>query len=402
MEFLCRVGTPDGRVLEEVRLARDERAARTDLERAGYRVFEVRRRGLRFSLPDLRLSNRAIPLRELMFFNQELAGLLHAGLPLLHALQMLIERQRNQDLRVVLEDVHEKVRSGQELSEAFKLHGDRFPPLYASTLQAGERSGELEQVIRRFVRYLRLMLDVRKRVVSALVYPALLVILSAIMIAVMMIVVIPRFQVFYNAMSVDLPLLTRGILSVSLFLQRYAVLLGAALVAGLVAGRYWSRTPPGRRQLDAVKLRLPLAGAILHRFSIAEFSRSLSTLLAGGLPLVSSLQVATASVGNAHLRGKLEPVVPKVREGQSLHEALEETGVVPDLTIDLVKVGEATGSLDEMLSNVADFFDEEIETRIQRLLSLVEPLMLVFMGLIVSMLLIAMYLPLFSVLGKLQ
>jgi type IV pilus assembly protein PilC len=402
MEFLCRVGTPDGRVLEEVRMARDERAARTDLERAGYRVFEIRRRGLRLALPDLRLGRRAIPLKELLFFNQELAGLLRAGLPLLHALQLLIERQRNPDLRRVLEEVQDKVRSGQELSEAFRLQGDRFPPLYASTLQAGERSGELEQVIRRFVRYLKLMLDVRKRVVSALVYPALLVALSATMIAVMMVVVIPRFEVFYDAMSVELPLLTRIILAMSLFLQRYAVLLIAAVVAGVVAGRYWSRTPVGRRQFDALKLKLPLAGGILHRFSISEFCRSLSTLLAGGLPLVASLQVASSSVGNAYLRGRLEPAVTKVREGQALYQALEDTGVVPDLTIDLVKVGEATGSLDEMLGNVSDFFDDEIETRIQRLLSLVEPLMLVFMGLIVSLLLIAMYLPLFSVLGKLQ
>jgi type IV pilus assembly protein PilC len=402
MEFLCRVGTPDGRVLEEIRLARDERTARTDLERAGYRVFEIRRRGLRLSLPSVRLGRRAIPLRELLFFNQELAGLLHAGLPLLHALGMLIERQRNPELKEVLIDVHEKVRSGEELSDAFRAQGDRFPPLYASTLHAGERSGELEQVIRRFIRYLRLMLDVRKRIVSALVYPTLLVILSATMIAVMMVVVIPRFEIFYDAMDVELPVLTQGILSVSLFLKRWAALLFAGLVAAVVAGRYWSRTPVGSRQVDAIKLRLPLAGAILHRFSIAELCRSLSTLLAGGLPLVQSLQVATTSVGNAHLRAKLEPVVSKVREGQALYEALEETRVVPDLTIDLVKVGEATGSLDEMLGNVADFFDEEIETRIQRLLSLVEPMMLVFMGLIVSLLLIAMYLPLFSVLGKLQ
>jgi type IV pilus assembly protein PilC len=402
MEFVCRVGAPDGRVLEEVRLARDERTVRNELERAGYRVFEIRRRGLRLSLPSLRRRRRPIPLRELQFFNQELAGLLRAGLPLLQGLQMLVERQRNLDLREVLEDVQGKVRSGQELSEAFRSHGDRFPPLFASTLQAGERSGELEQVIRRFVRYLRLVLDVRKRVVSALIYPALLVLLSAAMIAVMMVVVIPRFEVFYNAMAVDLPALTRAILAVSLFLQRYAVFLGAGLVAALVAGRYWSRTEPGRRHLDAIKLRLPLAGAILHRFSISEFCRSLATLLAGGLPLISSLQVATSSVSNAYLRAKLDPVVGKVREGQPLHSALEETGVVPDLTIDMVKVGEATGALDEMLSNVSDFFDEEIETRIQRLLSLVEPLMLVFMGLIVSLLLIAMYLPLFSVLGKLQ
>lgn len=403
MEFVCRVGTPDGRVVEEVLVARDERAARRDFERKGYRVFEIRSRGLRIALPRLGgARTRRIKDQELVVFNQELAGLLRAGLPLLQSIDLMLERQRDPVFREILGEVRDKVKSGEELSEAFRSFGDAFPPLYASTLMAGERSGELEQVIRRFVRYLKLVMETRKRVISALIYPSVVLGLSAVMVAVMTIYVIPKFEVFYSAMDVELPFLTSLILGISLFLQeRWLWIAGALIVALLVFGR-WTRTSVGRLWLDRLRLRLPLAGSVLHRFSISEFGRSLATLLAGGLPLVPSLEIAVSGVGNTFLRRRLEPVVPSVREGSSLHRALEETGVVPDLAIDMVKVGEATGALDEMLSNVSDFLDDEIETRIERLLTLVEPIMLVIMGATVALLLLAMYLPLFSILGQVQ
>ncbi|HVS16372.1 MAG TPA: type II secretion system F family protein [Thermoanaerobaculia bacterium] len=401
MEFVCRVGSPEGRVLEEIREARSERAVRQQFETRGYRVFEVRRKGLRLSLPDLR-RRKPITEREFLLFNQELAGLLKAGLPLLQALDLVLERQRNRDFREILVDVRDRVRGGEELSQAFMEHGDRFPRLYGSTLMAGERTGELETVIRRFVRYLKIVMETRRRVVTALVYPTLLVGLSTVMVGVMVVYVIPKFQVFYDAMDVELPALTRGILAFSLFVQERFLWLVGGVLALIVVARRARRTEAGGAFLDRFKLRIPLAGAILHRFAVSEFCRSLSTLLAGGMPLVPSLSVATDSVGNVWLRQRLQPVVPKVREGKALYQALEESGEVGDLAVDLVKVGEATGSLDEMLSNVSDFFDEEIETRIQRLLSLVEPVMLVFMGLLVAMLLVSMYLPLFSILGQLQ
>jgi type IV pilus assembly protein PilC len=402
VEFVCRVGAPDGRVLEEVLVARDEGAVRGDLERRGFQVFEVRRRGLRLSLPRWRRRRRPVGLRDLLIFNQELAGLLRAGLPLLHSLELLQERQRNADLKTILRDVADRVRSGEELSQAFRAHGEHFPALYASSLTAGERSGELEPVLRRFIRYLRLVLDTRKKVISALVYPTLLVVLSAAMVAVMIVAVIPRFSVFYEAMEVELPLPTRIILGFSTWLQSNLVWLALGLAGGVFALRRWAATDPGRRSLDRLKLRLPLVGTVLHRFSLSEFCRSLATLLGGGMPLVPALGIGVDSVSNAFIRSRLQPVVGKVREGQALHRALEESGVVSDLAIDMVKVGEATGALDEMLGNVSDFMDDEVETRIQRLLSLVEPLMLVFMGVVVSLLLVAMYLPMFSVLGQMQ
>jgi len=410
VRFVGRVGTPDGRVIMESFEAADERAARADLEGRGYHVFELRRRGLPlklgFSLRGRR--RRRIPDRRFLIFNQELAGLLRAGLPLVQALDIMLERQPDAQFREVLSDVRDKVKSGEELSEAFAAHGELFPALYSSTLKAGERSGELEQVIRRFLRYMKLVMQTKRRVVSALVYPTVLLGLSAVMVGVMTIYVIPRFQVFYDAMDVELPLLTRIIVGLSTFLRSLftvrslPVWIAAVVVVVVLIRRSTSAGGTIREWLDSAKLRVPVVGTILKRFSLSEFCRSLATLLGGGMPLVPALEVGVEAVGNAYLRSRLRPVVPAVREGRPFHRALEETGAFTDLAIDMVKVGEATGALDEMMSSVSDFFDDEVETQLERMLSLVEPIMLVIMGLTVALLLSAMYLPLFSILGRLQ
>ena len=407
MEFVCHVGTPDGRVERLTRAARDERLLRDELEREGLHIFGIERAA---PLPSLRsmLSTlgfrrrRRIPLKTLLVFSQELAALLKAGLPLLQGLNLMLERMKEPVFREVLTEVRDRVKSGVELSDAFAEFGDLFPPLFASTLKAGERTGELEQVIRRFIRYLRLVLEARKRVFSALVYPAVLIGLSIAMLFVMGVFVVPRFTIFYDAMDLELPLLTRMVVGVSIFLRDNLFLLAAGgVVAGVLWSR-WKRTDAGRLAVDGGRLRTPFLGPVLHRFAVSEFCRSLSTLLSGGLPLVPALEISTRAVGNAWIRAKVEPTVQKVREGQAFHSALESTGVFEDFAVDMVKVGEATGALDQMLSSVSDFLDEEVETRMQRILSLIEPLMLIIMGTLVAILLIAVYLPMFSALGKVQ
>lgn len=407
MEFVCRIGTPDGRVERVVRAARDERSLREELEREGLHVFGIQRAvplpGLDGLLAAVGLRRRKkVTLRTLLVFNQELAALLKAGLPLLQGLNLMLERMKDPVFREVLVQVRDKVKSGVELSDAFASFGDLFPPLYASTLKAGERTGELEQVIRRFIRYLRLVLEARKRVFSALVYPAVLVGLAFAMLFVMAVFVVPRFTVFYDAMDLQLPFLTRVTVGVSVFLRDNLLLLGVGVVAGLGAYARWRRTATGRFAIDRARLRLPFLGPVLHRFAIGEFCRSLSTLLAGGMPLVPALEISVRAVSNAYVRARLMPTLQAVREGQALHAALEATEVFEDLAIDMVKVGEATGALDQMLSSVADFLDEEVEVRMQRILSLIEPLMLIFMGLIVALLLLSVYLPLFSALGNVR
>jgi type IV pilus assembly protein PilC len=404
MQFICRVGTPDGRVLEELITASDETALRSDLGKRGYHLFEAKRQGMapKMGLPALLRGGRRgrIPVQDFLVFNQELAALLKAGLPLLQAIDLMLERLRNPTFRAVLTDVRDQIKSGTDLSDAFAQHGDLFPRLYPSSLKAGEKSGELEAVIRRFVRYMKLVLDARRRVISALTYPAVLVVLSITMIAVMTIYVVPRFMSFFNELDADLPMITQIVLGVSNFMSANWVLMLMVLIGGGLGLRAWGRTDPGRLAIDRLKLRVPVLGPVLHRFALSEFCRSLATLLSGGIPLVPSFEIGIASVGNAFVRSRLEPTVQMVREGRAFHAALEESDIFTEMAIDMVKVGEATGSLDEMLSSVSDFLDEQVETRMQRLLSLVEPLMLVFMGLIIAILLISIYLPMYSMLGS--
>ncbi|HEV7516677.1 MAG TPA: type II secretion system F family protein [Thermoanaerobaculia bacterium] len=411
MQFVCRIGTPDGRVLEESHTAADERALRSELDKRGYHIFEIRRKGVprNAALSGAArgmVRRRRIKAEEFLVFNQELAALLRAGLPLLQTLDLMLERLPNPGFKAVMVEIRDQVKSGADLSEAFAAHGEMFPRLYPSSLKAGERSGELELVIRRFIRYMKLVLEARKKVISALVYPAVLVCLSITMIAIMAIFVVPKFQIFFNDLQVDLPLLTRITLGFSKFASARPFLLwnwawglvGLAFLAAFL--RRMAKTPEGAITLDGWKIRLPLLGPVLHRFALSEFSRSLSTLLAGGIPLVPAFEIAVSSVGNAHVRAKLEPTIQLVREGKPFYVALEESGMFVDMSIDMIKVGEATGALDEMLSNVSDLLDEQVETRMGRLLALVEPMMLVFMGLIIGLLLVSIYLPMFSMLGS--
>ncbi|HJX30030.1 MAG TPA: type II secretion system F family protein [Thermoanaerobaculia bacterium] len=403
MQFHCRVGTPDGRVMEEVLTASDETSLRNDLVKRGYHVFDVRRRGVprKLAVPGGGTGRRKrLSDQDFLLWNQELAALLKAGLPLLQALDLMLERMKNAQFRSVLIEIRDQVKSGVDLSEAFASYGDMFPRLYPSTLKAGERSGELEAVIRRFIRYMRLVLDARRRVVSALIYPAVLVGLSIAMLVIMAIYVVPKFMGFFAEMGTELPLVTRMVLAVSSFASQNWPVLLIGIVGGTFLFKQWGKTNLGRLAIDRAKLRVPFLGAVLHRFALSEFSRSLSTLLAGGIPLVPAFEIAASSVGNVFVRSRVEPTIQMVREGKPFHSALEESGVFVDMAVDMVKVGEATGSLDDMLTSVSDFLDEQIETRMQRILSLIEPLMLVVMGIMIAIILVAIYLPMFGMLGQ--
>ena len=404
MEFVCRLGTQDGRVVEQQHQGSDERSLRSELERRGYHVFEVRRAGAmaRMSLKGRRRGTKPIPNDEFLVFNQELAALLRAGLPLMQALDLMLERMKDENFRPILQDIRDRVKSGENLSDAFASYGDVFPRLYSSTLKAGERSGEMESVIRRFIRYLQLVSGARKKIMTALTYPTVLVGLSLIMLTVMGLYVVPKFTAFYADLDAELPFLTRWTLGIASFVRGQWLILTTALVVGWISFRRWRATSRGQIAVDHFKLRLPLVGEILHRFGLAEFCRSLATLLSGGIPLVTASEIAIGGVSNAYLRTRLEPSVDLVRQGQAFHHALEQSHAFTDMAIDMIKVGESTGSLDDMLVAVSDFLDEQVEVRTQRLLSLVEPILLVVMGVIIAILLISIYLPLFSVMTQIQ
>ncbi len=404
MEFVCKIGTPEGRILEEQHSARDERTMREELEQRGFHVFEIRRQGLLGRLPLLQFGQRRkkVPDRALQLFNQELAALLKSGLPIVQALEVLTDRQRDPFFRGILADVREQVRTGRDLSQAISSYPGVFPTIYSPTLLAGERTGDLERVVRRFVRYQEVIGEARTKVISALVYPTVLVVLSLGLIGVMTLYVVPKFTEFFSALNTELPLITRITLGLSGFAtSNWPILLAAAVVLYFVASR-WRRTQMGRVTIDRWKLGLPLLGGVFERLAFSEFTRSLATLLAGGMPMVTSLQSAIGAIGNAYIRRQLEPITESVKEGLALHQALTDSEIAPDITIDMVKVGEATGALDEMLTHASDFLDQEVDTRMQRLLAMLEPVMMVFMGTIVALLLVSVYLPLFSLLGEVR
>jgi type IV pilus assembly protein PilC len=403
-EFVCRVGTPDGEIREEKIEAVSAVSARQELERKGYLVFRLQRQGalslVLSAIGSLRPRPK-VPKQTFIVFNQQLVSLLKAGLPLLQSIEILLERQSDPLFRAVLDDIREKIRSGTSLSDAFSSHGDLFPKLYATSLRAGEKSGELEAVLRRFLAYEKIIGGLRRRVVGALVYPAVLLVLSFGVIAVMMVYVIPKFTEFYAGFGAGkLPLITQVVIGTATFVRENLLLEIAAAVTAIGLIRAWLQTDRGKRTLHTVALRIPLIGQILQKYAVSQFCRSLATLLAGGNPLVPSLEIASSSVGNQRVAHRVAGIIQLVREGEPLWQSLEKTGEMTSLTLEMVKVGESTGALEEMLTNVADFYDEEIEESLSRLITLIEPLILVVMGGIVSTLLLSIYLPLFSLLSR--
>jgi len=393
-EFIVRVGTPDGAITERHVQAISTRAAEDELRQQGMHVFEARRGAtrLRDLLPR---TKKIISTEHFLLFNQELLALVKAGLPILQSFDIMLERQKNLRFKEVLIDVREKLKSGIALSDAFAAYGDAFPPIYSTSLRAGERSGDLEGVLRRFLRYQKIIVNLRKRVIGALIYPSVLVVLSIGMVFIMLIKVIPKFAEFYQGFGAELPWFTTFMINVSNGLNTNLPILVIVLVVGYLLFRKWI-AGSGRVAWDNFKLNLPLAGGILHRFAIMQFTQSLGTLLAGGTPMVPAIEIASQSVTNQSISRKIFGMVQNVREGEPLWRSLENTEAMSDLAVEMIKVGESTGALTEMLGNVSEFYDEEIESRLTRLVSAIEPLILVFMGTVIAILLYAFYLPLFQ------
>lgn len=397
MEFRCRLGTPHGEILEGVYVADTEARLRRDLEEKGLLVLSVQPSGLGW-LPGLRLpQRRRIAQREFLVFNQELATLIKAGMPLVQSLDILRRRITSPLFRSILDDVHERVRSGGSLSDAFAAHGDLFPGIYTASLLAGEKSGGLEQVLRRYVTYEKVVGSVRRKTLSALIYPVILLCLSLAVVSIIVLRAVPEFAKFYETFGDrQLPLATRILVAVSDGIRGHVVIwLPLAIVAGVAGWRYVQK--PGQRvRFDRWVLRWPWIGPIAQRFSTSQLARTLGTLLGGGIPLVNAIDVSSRAVSNRHMGQELVTVGQQVREGKSFAAALEARGVFPDVALKMVEVGEQTGALQDMLNSLADFYDEEIETSLARFIALIEPVMLVVMGIVIAGLLLALYLPVFQ------
>jgi type IV pilus assembly protein PilC len=399
MEYVCRLGTPSGEVVEKTVSATDMESLRADLERQGYYVFSTRAAlsGIFHSL-----RSRRIPQDFVLIFAQELAALLKAGLPVVQSLEVMLERQRHPAFRKSLTSVRDRVKAGTALSDAFVAEGDLYPPMFAASIVAGERSGSLETVLRRFTAHLRISRQLRKKAISASVYPAVLIAAMVGLTSLLLVVIIPQFKSFFEGLGAELPVATLILLAVGTSVQSQIrpILLG--LFGIVVVGAWWLRREGSGETVDRVLLRLPIVGSLAKIYATSQLCRTLSMLLAGGLPLVNAIEVAAASVGNRAMGRAVAGTTHLVREGTSLTDALASCGMFEGLPLEMVKVGEQTGALSEMLGSVSDFYDEETETRMATVLSLVEPVLLVLMAIIVAGMVLAFYLPMFQAISAIQ
>jgi type IV pilus assembly protein PilC len=396
MEFRCRLGTSAGEIIEGIYVAESEARLRRELEEKGLFILSLTRRG---GLPGLARGGggrHRVSQQEFLVFNQELATLLKAGMPLVQSLDILRQRVANPTFKAVLDGVYEKVKSGTALSDAFGEHGDLFPSVYAASLTAGERSGDLESVLRRYVAYEKVIAAVKRRTMSALIYPAILVGLMVVLVGIIVLKVVPAFSDFYATFGADLPLSTQIIVGfsnfvVNNFLLILLVVVGAGILLYMVVLQ-----KAQRERFDRLLLELPWAGETARKFAISQFARTLATLLGGGIPLVNALETASRSMTNRFLAKQIDEVGRRVREGESFAKALFARNTFPDVAVKMVEVGESTGALQEMLNSLADFYDEEIETEVGRFITLVEPVLLVIMGMVIAVVVLALYMPLFE------
>jgi type IV pilus assembly protein PilC len=415
--YVCRLGLADGAVTTRAIEAADEGALKGEISRLGARLFSVRleegatpdaasrpRFSLNLSLGAL-LPRRRHPVKigEFLVFNQELVALLKAGLPIVNGLDILLERQENARFKAILKDVHDQLISGAALSDAFLAHGEVFPRLYSTSLKAGERSGEVEKVLRRYLAYQKILGAIRRKVTGALVYPAVLIGLSIGLVVILMTYVIPKFREFFAGFEAgQLPFITRMVIGTADFLRAHILVALVVFVALSTLFSRWKASEAGRISFDGLLLRLPLVGPILRQFALSQFSRSLATLVGAGTPLVPALDIAAGAVANRRVSLAVAAVVPRVREGAELWRSLESTGVFTSLAVEMIKVGEATGALEEMLTNTSDFYDEAIEGQLQRIVTLIEPIILVVMGAVIATLLLSIYLPMFTILSNIR
>jgi type IV pilus assembly protein PilC len=395
-EFICRLGTPAGEVVTRTVEGLSESELRERLMEEGYRIFSVETSGMMGGMRLRKGSGRTVNIKldDFLLFNQQLAALIHAGLPVLQSIQMLQQRSPNPKLRMVLADVEARIKSGSALSEAFAAQGDTFPKIYTASILAGERSGSLDDVLRRYVEYTKAMAQLRRKIRGALTYPVILLCAAFLLIGVLTTFVIPQFTSLYENMGSELPAITLYVVGFSSGIRDNIYWLGPLVLILGVGFVSWRKTENGRRTMDRWVLKLPLVGDLIRQMTTAQLSRSLATLLAGGITVIESFQIALASLTNRELLRSTEPALAKIREGKPFTESLAGAGWVPELAIDMIGVGERSGSLREMLDEVAGFYDAETEVKLGQLTTFIEPAILITMGGIVITILLAIYLPL--------
>jgi len=390
-EFVIRIADERGKIQEQTHPAASADELRARFTQSGYYVYSVKAKGL------LGGDNRKkkVKLETFLIFNQQFLTLIKAGLPILGSLELLARRQKILNFRGQLEDVAQRVKTGESISSAFEAQGG-FPVVYTTTLLAGERSGNLEEVLQRFLDFQRVSLTFRKKLKASLIYPALLIVMVIALFIFLITFVVPRFAQLYDQLGTHLPALTVFLLDLGKYAQKYGIYAALVLfVLGFLLFR-WTKTDAGATAVDRIRIALPIFGNVWLKYQVGLFARTLSTLLTGGLPLVPSLETAAKAIDSRQIGLAVYRSVETVREGRGLSASLAATKVFPELAIEMIEVGESTGALPQMLNSVAEFFEEDVQTNLTAAMSLIEPLILVLMGGVVVIILIALYLPIFS------
>jgi type IV pilus assembly protein PilC len=398
-EFICRLGTPTGEVVIRNYEADALNELRVRLEREGFRIFAITPKGQQ-SLLTRDFSSGKLNIDEFLIFNQQLSTMLRAGLPILQALGILVRRQKPGKFRTTLEDVESRVRSGTALSDAFALHESIFPRLYTASILAGERSGDLDNVLLRYVNYMKTLSELQRKLKKTLIYPAVLLSACIGLVVMMTTYVIPKFATIYESSEKKLPYITEVVVGVSNVVRSNLEWIVPFLIISSVALWIWRRTDSGKITIDIILLQIPVIGDLIRQNTTAQLCRSLATLLAGGINLVEGFEIASESVTNRALRKTTLTVLQQLRAGQGFTDSLQEIGWLPPLAIDMIGVGERSGSLGEMLDEVANFFDAEIDVKLTSLTTLIEPVILIIMGSVVMTILLAMYLPILNLIGE--
>jgi type IV pilus assembly protein PilC len=397
-EWVLKYADARGEIHQQVAQATTEQEIRERYSQQGFLIYSVRPRRITRGLStEISLLGRRkkLNLEKFLIFNQQFVTLVRAGLPILKSLDLLADRLTDPKLGPHIRAVRDQVHSGALLSEAFRSQG-LFPKIYVTSVMAGEKSGSLAEVLDRYISYQKLALAVRKKVMVSLLYPSVLIVLVLCLIVFLVTFVVPNFAQLYQSMSAQLPAVTQILIAVGTTARNYVLVLFAALVGAGFLFRIWARRESAKEKIDAVKMHTPILGDIWLKYQVAQFSRVLSTLLTGGIPLVQGLETVSDSLGTALLRRALASAGKMVREGQTLSGSLTSTGMFPSLAIDMIEVGESTGALPVMLTSVAEFYEEDVNTKMTAALSLIEPAIMIFMGIFVAFVLIALYLPIFS------
>lgn len=394
-----------GEVLVGERVADSREVLRQMLRREQVMLTSVKEKGREIALPKLGKRGK-VKSKELAIFTRQFSVMIDAGLPLVQCLDIISQQQENKFFQQILGQTRQDVEEGATLAAAMARHPKAFDQLFVNMIEAGETGGILDLILQRLSTFIEKIVKLRRDVISALIYPSAVIVIAVLVVAAIMVFVIPQFQSIFLGLlgpGEQLPFPTRIVISISSFIAGFGGLsVLAGIVAAAVAFRYYYRTPGGRYTIDRLTLRTPIIGNVLSKIAIARFSRTLSTLLASGVPILQSLEITARTAGNVRVEEAVMKIRAGVERGESFVDPLKATEVFPNMVAQMVGIGEQTGALDSMLGKIADFYEQEVDAAIANLLTLLEPVMIGFLGLTIGSIVIAMYMPLFTLIGKLS